>query len=589
MKHLKNTVVITLIAVLNVLFSINVYADTKYSLAVSGASQVSKGSNITLTLTANDLANVDNGFDGYQGIIDYDSSMLTFVDATGSISGWEFKTNTNQTNKVIFLGYDKDSPNKKKTANTEIFKITFNAKTVGSTQLVFSSLKGSSSTGVPLTASPISKTITIIEASQTKSSDASLSNLSVNGYTLSPTFKPATTSYSVNVPNNVTSLDVSAITNDSNAKVSISGNKNLSVGKNNILVEVTAEDGNKKTYKIEVTRASASNTSTNTAKKSSNNNLSSVSGIDGLSFDPNKTEYEVELPFEVTSLNVSATPEDSKAKVNISNGSLKDLEIGKTNTITITVTAEDSSIKVYTFNVKRTSYKSETGLKELKVNDQDLLEKDNDTGIYNVTVPESTDKIDISAIPISEGSTVKIKGDTTLKNGNNTVVVEVTDKNGFTKSYTINVTRKSNFLLNFLKNWWLLLLVMLFILLILLLLIYLYNRNKTLLDEIEEDEQNMVNHNQMAYANAYDDNMAQTNAPIAPSYIDNNQNMVYNNNNDNVATYAYIPKHSEDDEAMQTLLGDSDVKEVSKEIKIVKNDRGDVEKEYKIIENYRKK
>ena len=262
MKHLKNAVIVTLIAVLNILFSINVYADTKYSLAISGAPQVSKGSNITLTLTANDLASVDNGFDGYQGIIDYDSSMLTFVDATGSISDWEFKTNTNQTNKIIFLGYDKDSPNKKKTANTEIFKITFSAKTVGSTQLVFSSLKGSSSTGVPLTASPVSKTITIVEGSQAKSSDASLSNLGVNGYSLSPSFKPETTSYSVSVPNNVTSLDVSAITNDAKAKVSISGNKNLSVGKNNILVEVTAEDGNKKTYKIEVTRASASNTTT---------------------------------------------------------------------------------------------------------------------------------------------------------------------------------------------------------------------------------------------------------------------------------------------------------------------------------------
>lgn len=567
MKQIKNAVFIVLVTIISVLFSTNVLAATRYSLSISGASQVSNGSNITFTLTAADLASVDNGFDGYQGTITYDSSMLSFVSATGSISGWEFKTNTSQTNKVIFLGYDTDAPNKKKTSDTELFKITFNAKNVGSTQLLFTDLKGSTTTGVPITASAISKTVTIVGASETKSSDANLSSLSVSGYTISPSFKSSTTSYSLSVSNKVTSLDVKAIANNSKAKVTISGNKNLSVGKNNILVEVQAEDGNKKTYKIEVTRASASSSPAPTTTKSSNNNLASISGISGLSFDPLKTDYTVEVPFETTSVNISATPEDSKAKVNISNGSLTNLEVGKTQTATITVTAEDSSIKIYTVKITRSSYKSETGLKELKVNNQELLDGDTSKDTYKVTVPSDTKTLDISAIPISEGSTVKIKGDTNLKDGNNTVIVEVTDKNGFTKSYTIDVEKKSNFLLDFFRNWWILLLVMLFILLILLLLMYLYNKNKRLLEEIEDEEQELIHKNQLEYA----------------TNIDNTDNMVYNDNNDKIATYKYVPTHSDDDD-----LPDDDV-EVSRELKIVENENGSVQKEYKIIEKYRKK
>ena len=576
MKKIRNILFIALISIINVIFSINVYAEGRYVMSIAGASQVSNGSNITFTLTGADLSGVVGGFDGYQGNIDYDSNMLSFVSAQGSISGWEFKINSDQANKIIFLGYDQDSPNRRKTVNTELFKITFKAKNVGSTQLMFSGLKGGTGSGDPLTASAISKTITIVQAEQTKSSNADLSSLSVSGYQLSPSFKPGTTSYKLSVGNKVTSLDLSAIASDSKARVSISGNNKLSVGKNNILVEVTAEDGNKKTYKIEVTRASATSNTTTTTK-SSNNNLSSISGINGLQFSPQKTDYTVEVPFESTGLNVSAIPEDSKSKVNISNGSLSNLEVGKSQTVTITVTAEDSSIKIYTIKVTRSSYKSETGLKELKVNDQELLDGSSDKDTFKLTVPSDTKTLDISALPISSGSTVKIKGDTTLKDGNNTVIVEVTDKNGFTKSYTIDVERKSNFLLDFFKNWWILLLVMLFILLILLLLLHLYNKNKRLLAEIEEEEEEVVYKNQIETV----------------PHIDIRDNIVYNNindNNDAPAAYEYVPKHSEiDNETISGLLSDDSVSEVSKEIKFVKNDDGDVQREYKIIENYRKK
>ena len=279
---------------------------------------------------------------------------------------------------------------------------------------------------------------------------------------------------------------------------------------------------------------------------------------------------------------MGAESEDSKAKVSISNGNLKNLEVGKNNTITITVTAEDSSVKVYTINVKRSEYKSDTDLKELIVNDKDILKEGKDD--YKIKVDKNTDKLDISAIPSSNGSTVKIKGDTTLKDGNNTVIVEVTDKNGFTKSYTIEVEKESNnFVLNFLKDYWLLLLALLLTLFIILLMLYLHRKNRKLLDDLEKTKIIKYSEgNVIQYPKEVHDN------------IDNSDIILYNSSNN--MNDAYVPKHEDDglgnNMVMQNVLNDESVSKVKKEVTIVQNGvlgNEEVEKEYKITENYRKK
>lgn len=87
----------------------------------------------------------------------------------------------------------------------------------------------------------------------TKSSNANLSNLGIrpNDFT---GFKPGTTSYSVSVPYDVTSIEVYANKGHSAQTISGTGKKSLSEGSNIFSVEVTAEDGTKKTYKITVVR-----------------------------------------------------------------------------------------------------------------------------------------------------------------------------------------------------------------------------------------------------------------------------------------------------------------------------------------------
>ncbi len=426
------------------------------------------------------------------------------------------------------------------------------------------------------------------------SSNANLSGLSVSSGTLSPAFNPNTTSYKLNVPNGTTKLDVNAITSDPGAKVVISGNNNLSVGKNNIVVEVTAADGTKKIYTIEATRASASNATPVTPSKpskSSNADLKTVSGIPGLNFSPDQTTYDITVPFDVKDLNIKASAKSSKAKVVISNPSISNMEVGKVNTVTIVVTAEDSTVKVYTFNIKRSEYESETDLKELIVNDKDLLNDDDGNGTYSIKVDKDTDKLDISAIPASDGSKVRIIGNDNLKSGNNTVLVEVTDKNGFTKSYKIDVEKEEdNKILSFLKDYWILLLFFGLLLLLLILLILLNRNNKTI---VYNNNTRYIDNKKIP--DEYLEN--KKTKQLGSSNIDNNDDILYNSNDSILVGEQYEPKHADDNAIVQNLnldniIDDDDVSKVKKEVTIVRDEVvGDelLEKEYTITENYRKK
>lgn len=90
------------------------------------------------------------------------------------------------------------------------------------------------------------------------SSDNTLSSLQISPGTLSPAFSPEITTYNSSVDSDVEELVVSAVANDSNAKVSVSGRK-MDPGRNTTTITVTAEDGSVKKYIIYTTRAAGSN------------------------------------------------------------------------------------------------------------------------------------------------------------------------------------------------------------------------------------------------------------------------------------------------------------------------------------------
>jgi hypothetical protein len=111
------------------------------------------------------------------------------------------------------------------------------------------------------------------------SSNANLSNLTVSTGTLSPSFSMATTSYSVSVPYDVTSMTVTPTVQDAAATVTVnniavtsgtaSSSIGLNVGNNTITVRGIAENGSTKPYTITVNRAAASPPTLSTTSASS--------------------------------------------------------------------------------------------------------------------------------------------------------------------------------------------------------------------------------------------------------------------------------------------------------------------------------
>ncbi|MCI8271347.1 MAG: cadherin-like beta sandwich domain-containing protein [Erysipelotrichaceae bacterium] len=88
------------------------------------------------------------------------------------------------------------------------------------------------------------------ETADPKSSDNTLSSLTVSRGTLDPVFDSAVTEYKLVLSADTTSLTVEATANDSKANVSGTGEKSVKPGDNKLTVVVTAEDGSEKTYVI---------------------------------------------------------------------------------------------------------------------------------------------------------------------------------------------------------------------------------------------------------------------------------------------------------------------------------------------------
>lgn len=167
-----------------------------------------------------------------------------------------------------------------------------------------------------------------------ESANKTLKSLTIDGdYTLTPEFDPDVTEYTLNVPEDVTSLDIDASLMDENAKVEITGNDEILDGVNTVEIKVTAEDGTARTYTINVTKGEFSNIG-----------LKELS-IDGYTLTPefsaNVYEYTLEInDLTITSLNVNAIPDEENATVEIvGNTELKPGE----NIITILVKSEDNN------------------------------------------------------------------------------------------------------------------------------------------------------------------------------------------------------------------------------------------------------
>lgn len=558
MKRIKSLnimfILLMIISVFSILTPVNAATAT---VGFSGDSTVSVDSNITIKMYVNSDSSTNGGIVSVGGNLSFDSNYLEYVSGTGTNSPYKFQINTSANYIIAGLDTTLDSGI---TSKTEVFTFVFKAKKVGNTQITLTNaklsdvssklttnvspktitiidneptptptpspspspspsptpspspstkssdatLKSLSASGynlspsfskdntsytvkVPKTATTVklegtandskakvsglgnitltgdtttatikitaedgtTKTYTVKiekekEATTTKSSDATLKKLDIGGFTLNPTFKSNINTYSIKVKNNITGLDVTAIPNNDKAKVTISGNKNWKEGTNTVTIKVTAEDGSVNNYIINVERESSNSNKNNQTIKSSDNYLKSLTITSSHeikpSFNKNVTSYNITVPYEVDKLNLNAIPNDSKSKVEITGN--ENFKVGKVNTVEIKVTAEDGSVRLYSLNVTRSTTSSKTDLKDIIIDNADLSPKfDPNNQEYTTKVDGKTDKLDIKADPADSSSKVEVIGNENLKEGHNTVLIKVTDKDGFIKYYSIDVEK----------------------------------------------------------------------------------------------------------------------------------------------------
>ena len=304
--------------------------------------EIKNGEEFSFTIN---LANIDVAAFDIQ--IYFNNELLEYV------SGPE---NTNVVeNKMITVWYDETGGENPK-QNCELVKYTFKAKEIESEYIAiqgeFYNSEGvqvqSFTNGIEIIANEETQTekIEISEESEVTSNNSKLKNLRLNHEGMTPVFSPDITEYYF-LTEDLSSLEVTAIPENPNAAVMISGNTNFKEGLNTIVIEVTSLD---KTSKIQYT---ISVTKTKDFEKA-NAKLETLA-IENVTLEPEFVndiyQYDAIVSNTTENLNILAIPEKQNAKVEVAGG--ENLQYGN-NVVNIQVITENGyTIKQYKINVYR--------------------------------------------------------------------------------------------------------------------------------------------------------------------------------------------------------------------------------------------
>ncbi len=298
-----------------------------------------------------------------------------------------------------------------------------------------------------------------ITVSRGVSNNSNLRNLTLSPGSLN--FEAEDTSYAVNVSSGTTNVTVTPTQADATASMTLNGQAIASgqrrtiqlgaPGSNTlIIIIVTAQNGTQKTYTVGVIRAALG----------MNNNLESLRVSPGTldpAFSENRTSYTVNVGGRVDSITVSATPDDTNARMTINgqgtNSRSIPLPLGPSSTdIQVIVIAQNGSQKPYFITVNREALSSDNNLDTLTVTPGSLNPSfAPGTLAYTVEVATDITSVDVSAtksdsnavisgsLPTQGRATIPLDGPGTSK----PVSITVTAPNGSAKTYTITVHRSA--------------------------------------------------------------------------------------------------------------------------------------------------
>lgn len=289
----------------------------------------------------------------------------------------------------------------------------------------------------PLVCLPVllSAACTIVVDESGSNAEVSLSALTVqdisgNTLPLAPPFNPDTRTYSVDVGPGVSSVLVSASTDDSAATVRFDGRSAFEA-----LTQEVSLDGPTTTIpiRVEATGTSTEYTLTvNRARGSSNAQVASLEVDVGTlvpQFDSQTLSYDLRVPQSAAFVDVKTTLDDPNATFTLNgtpavSGFFESVAIAEGASITIEVTAEDQvTTEIYSLNVV---YPPPILLSNLMFNVGTLAPTfASNTFAYALEVPESTTQVRVTPTTDDADATIRVNGDS-LASGSTSAPIDFT-------------------------------------------------------------------------------------------------------------------------------------------------------------------
>ncbi|CAM4204200.1 cadherin-like beta sandwich domain-containing protein [Erysipelothrix inopinata] len=266
----------------------------------------------------------------------------------------------------------------------EVFATAIDAKQKVSNLGIHALQPGRNTLEIESIAEDGSKRVYTLFVNRAHSNTFGLDSLKVSEGELSPSFDKEIKTYYVNVDEAISSIDISAMTNNQDAKITGTGSHKLELGSNTFPVKVTRNRNEEATYYVIVNRGDV--------KSNALAHLDLKDIALNPSFKKDVLAYTADVhQKDKLRLNVNAIPEDPQAKVTID---APELKVGK-NTITITVTREDMEARKYTVEIN---------VKELKLESEIHVIGD----VYIETIHEKQTVLDVKNQMLNENETLAI-------------------------------------------------------------------------------------------------------------------------------------------------------------------------------------
>lgn len=197
----------------------------------SNKSSLVVGNSVSVTVTISS----SEALGSWEFDLSYDNSLLKLTSGTANIIDYVNNNTTKSKSYTYTFKALKSGTAKVSVSNYSV--IDFNEK-----RMTISSLKTASI-----------KIITQEQLQQSYSNNNYLKSLLIDKYVISPTFNKSTLEYNLELENGIDSIVVKAETEDSKSKINGTGTIKVNEGVNKVEIKVTAENGNVRTYIINVT------------------------------------------------------------------------------------------------------------------------------------------------------------------------------------------------------------------------------------------------------------------------------------------------------------------------------------------------